>query len=190
METPLPSGDYAISIASGFWKETFEGNRIDSRGSAAAANLVLVGNHFGTRIVGNHFLGGGGSWKLAACPTESPVHWGWSHAPFLGIVMERNIIEDPVQGSTIAVEHGTTAKSNRGRVYLSMTFQDNVARFTGPFLASQKRKVAPAGFTIGGEHAARSGRAGPDRAAGPALKRPRAGRSPLAGSLRASQRTR
>ena len=42
----------------GFVGEVFQENRIDVRGAAVDC-LVLVGNHFGTRVIKNHFLGGG-----------------------------------------------------------------------------------------------------------------------------------
>ena len=80
LDRPLPSADATISLAMGFVRETFRGNTIDCRGGAVAANLVLVGNHFGTRVVRNHFLGGGEACRITAAPSEQPVMWGWSHA--------------------------------------------------------------------------------------------------------------
>jgi len=53
-------------------------------GQRDRGRLVLAGNLFGVRVVNNRFLGGGESIRLLATPTEEPVRWGWSHAPFLG----------------------------------------------------------------------------------------------------------
>jgi hypothetical protein len=149
METPLPPGAAIVSLASGFVNETFARNRIDCRGSRVAVDMVLNGNHFGTRVIGNQFLGGGGGWMISACPTESPVHWGWSHAPFLGAIFERNTIEDAVQAGSILVEHGPRMKSNRGRTYMSMTLKDTVLRWTRAYPQNPDRPQDGAAITIG-----------------------------------------
>ena len=65
-------------------------------------------------MVNNHLLGGGLAFRMTACPTEPPVIWGWSHAPFLGGVIEGNILEDCEQGGIVGVEHGRIIKSNQG----------------------------------------------------------------------------
>ena len=109
--------------------ETFEGNTVDCRGSGIAADLVLAGNLFGVRVVNNRLLGGGESVRLLAAPTEEPVRWGWSHAPFLGGVFEGNTLED-AHGGGIGVEHGPQMKSNKGRVYMTLAFKDNTLRWT------------------------------------------------------------
>src|SRR5208282_1677052 len=90
--------------------------------------MVLVGNHFGTRVIGNHFLGGANSIRFLACPTETPVVWGWSHAPFLGAVIEDNILEDAAGGAVLGVEHSARyIKSNKGRTYMTIALNRNVA---------------------------------------------------------------
>src|SRR5262249_34845960 len=119
MDQPLPPGNYAISIVTGFVGETLQANTIDSRGSSSAGNLVLVGDHFGTRVVDNQFLGGAQGFKITAAPTEKPVSWGWTHAPFFGGVISANLIVDATQGAQLGVEHGDSIKSNSGRVYFS-----------------------------------------------------------------------
>ncbi|HEV3163653.1 MAG TPA: hypothetical protein VGZ22_06405 [Isosphaeraceae bacterium] len=139
LDRALTPGDHAISIATGFVSETFRGNTIDARGGTVAADLVLAGNHFGTRVVGNHFLGGGG-FRITAAPTEQPVMWGWSHAPFLGGVIEGNAIEDCPGGGMLCVEHGPAIKSNRGRVYMSVIFKNNTATWSEAFLAARSQK--------------------------------------------------
>ena len=94
---PLPRDADAISIATGFVRETFEANKIDARGGSVAANMVLVGNHFGTRVLNNRLLGGGEALLLTAAPTELPVAWGWSHAPFFDGVVKGNRMIDPAR---------------------------------------------------------------------------------------------
>ncbi|MEO6809423.1 MAG: hypothetical protein ABI353_09975, partial [Isosphaeraceae bacterium] len=148
MDAPLPQGDYLVSIAGGFVDETFQGNTIDTRGSSVAVDLFLAGNHFGVKVLNNHFLGGDSAFRINATPTESPVHWGWSHSPVFGLTVDGNIIEDALNGATIEVEHGPQIKTNKGRVYLSGSVTNNLVRWTDSFLA---RHPAPPGLTVGSQ---------------------------------------
>jgi hypothetical protein len=136
LDSPLPQGDYAISIAGGFVNETFKGNTVDARGSSTAVDLFLAGDHFGTRVLDNHFLGGNEGFRILAAPTESPISWGWSHAPMLGLTVAGNTIDDAIHGGTLAVEHGPAVKTNQGRVYLSADVEDNLVRWSASFLAA------------------------------------------------------
>src|SRR6202022_1699970 len=128
-------------------------NTIDSRGGAVAVNLVLVGNNYGTRVTGNHFLGGGEACRITAAPTEQPVLWGWSHAPYLDGVIEGNTIEDSLRGATIVVEHTAAIKSSRGRVYMSVSLENNIFRWTDTFLSRrvQSRSTEPVPALILGD---------------------------------------
>lgn len=150
VDAPLPAGEPVISIATGFVRETFRKNTIDSRGSSVAANLVLVGNHYGLKVSNNHFLGGG-SFVITAAPTEHPMHWGWSHAPLMGATIEGNILEDAVQGARISVEHSPSIKTSRGRVYASVALRNNTVRWSEEFAAklSTKGGKAPVAIVIG-----------------------------------------
>ena len=86
-------------------------------------------------MIKNHFLGGDFAFRLLAFPTETPVMWGWSHAPFLGGVIEGNILEDAEKGGILGVEHdGRYIKTNQGRVYMSVNSTDNVVRWSEAFL--------------------------------------------------------
>ena len=67
LDEPIPKGTEAVSIARGFVGESFERNRIDIRGGKLSAGMVFVGNHFGTRVVKNHLLGGVASFKFTGC---------------------------------------------------------------------------------------------------------------------------
>ncbi len=135
LDSPMIPGDFAISISTGFVNETFRANTIDSRGSSTVDNMVLAGNHFGTRVLDNHLLGGRWAFRVSAFPTERPGVWGWSHAPFLGALIQGNTIEDSARGGRFSVEHGAAIKSNRGRVYMSMRLLDNTVVWTEAFLA-------------------------------------------------------
>jgi hypothetical protein len=141
----------AVSIVNnGFVDETFEGNRIDARGGAVAAGFVLAGNLFGTRVVGNSVQGCGEAIRIVASPTEHPGPWGWSHAPVFGLVVERNTLEGPRRGMTLAVEYGPPVKSSRDRVYLSGTLSENTIRHVAATAARNvEGQGGPAGFTIG-----------------------------------------
>ncbi len=151
LDRPIPADATTVSIAQGFVDETFRDNKIDIRGGRKSFGLVFVGNHFGTQIIGNHLLGGESACKLTACPSESPVMWGWTHAPYLGGVFEANIIEDVERGGTLGVEHNPRyIKSNRGRTYMTMRMDKNVLRWSEPFLKRMARaKSAPGPLTLG-----------------------------------------
>ena len=152
LDAPLPAGDFAISIATGFVGETFRNNALDLRGSEVAAGFVLVGDHFGTRVEGNWIVGGGEAIRLTAAPSENPVTWGWSHAPALGVVVAGNTIEDAWRGATVTVEHGPAVKSSKGRVYLTASLAGNSFRWTEAYLAARARAGLagdPPSLTIG-----------------------------------------
>jgi len=150
LESPLPEGDPVISIATGFVRETFRRNRIDSRGSSVAGNMILVGNHFGLKVIDNHLLGGN-AFQITAAPTESPVHWGWSHAPLMEATIAGNILEDSLRGGIVSVEHSPRIKTNKGRVYASAIVKDNRAVTSEAFAARHADKAASrrAAITIG-----------------------------------------
>ncbi len=153
VEPPLPIGAEVVSISRGFVDEHFLKNRIDMRGGRKSAGMVLVGNHFGTRVVRNHVLGGANALRFAACPTETPVIWGWSHAPFLGGVIEGNILEDAEGGTILGMEHSARdIKSNHGRTYMSIALNGNTVRWSDAFLkrfATTGAKGLPPGLILG-----------------------------------------
>jgi len=153
MDDPLPQGSYAISIATGFVGETYRGNTVDARGSSVADPLVLAGDEFGTQVIGNTLMGGDEALRAVAPPTESPVLYGWSHAPVLGLVAAGNTLVDSVKGGVLAVLHDAPTRPDEGRVYLSADLADNVVRWSPAFLGHQAAVTAPAGapraFTIG-----------------------------------------
>ena len=153
MQEPLPpgTGDAVISIATGFVRETFLKNRIDARGAGGIGCLVLAGNQYGLTVAENHFLGGRNAFKIAASPTENPVHWGWSHGPLMGATIEGNILEDSTLGGTVCVEHSPMIKTTKGRVYASVTLKNNTVRWSRAFAASLAPGVGepPSGFILG-----------------------------------------
>jgi hypothetical protein len=153
IDPPLPAGTDVISIGEGFTGVVFQENRIDARGGRRAECLILSGNHFGTRVSKNHFLGGAHAILLGACVTEQPRFWGWSHAPFLGGVIEGNVIEDSEKGAVFGVEHNTQhAKTNFGRTYMTIRVSQNTVRWSQPFLerfAQLKNSEPLAGLIFG-----------------------------------------
>ena len=61
--------------------------------------------------------------------------WGWSHAPYLGGVIEGNILEDAEKGGILGVEHdGRYFKTNQGRVYMTVKLDENVVRWSEAYL--------------------------------------------------------
>ena len=152
VDRPIPKGTSVVSISPGFVGEVFQDNRIDMRGGRKSIGLVFVGNHFGTRIVKNHVLGGRGAFKLTACPSETPMMWGWTHAPYLGGVIDANIMEDHARGQARWESSMTRRyiKSNEGRIYMTIHLENNVVRWSEPFLRRMAaQKTVPAGLTIG-----------------------------------------
>lgn len=152
LDAPLPVGAGVISISKGFVDEIFARNTIVARAARGAQALVLVGNHFGTIVRDNRIVGAGEAFRITAMPTERPMIWGWSHAPFLGGVIEGNTIEDSERGGLLGVEHGTGIKTNSGRVYMAVTLRNNTVRWSEGFLARLQRGGAtgpPPGITIG-----------------------------------------
>ena len=97
-------------------------------------------------MLGIKLYGGGETIRLHASPTEGPVAWGWSHAPFLGGTIAGNLVEDSVGiGSTgLGVEHGPAIQANKGRTYMSLDFKDNLFRWTEAGL-SQRAAITPSG---------------------------------------------
>jgi hypothetical protein len=153
VDTPVPKGTQTVSISRGFVGESFERNRIDMRRGRKSTGFVLSGNHFATRVVKNHILGGDTSMSMTSCPTEAPVRWGWSHAPMMGVVVADNTFEDSERGARLDVEHNQYIKTNKGRTYMSLTVSGNLVRWTEPFLERLKGlglTVPPPGLTLGG----------------------------------------
>lgn len=146
LDAPLPDPAGALSISTGFVDLDFEDNRIDSRGSSVAANLVLVGAQFGTSVVDNTLLGGRDALYVAASASEEPVHWGWSRTPFFDVQIQGNRIEDAVRGAAIRVEHGGAIKSSKDRVYLTGSVGETTFAWSSTFLAAHPQ---PSSLTIG-----------------------------------------
>jgi hypothetical protein len=153
LERPIPADGGVVSVSPGFVGLRIAENRIDSRGSTKAANLVLVGNLFGLEVIRNHLLGAGDSFKITAAPTERPRHWGWSHAPLLDARIEENTIEDAAAGARIAVEHSPAIKSSRGRVYASGRVRGNRVIWSPAFAVqargASRSQTPPRGLILG-----------------------------------------
>lgn len=134
LDSPITPGRFAVSLATGFVGETYQGNTIDASASTGADLLVLAGNHYGTRVVGNQLIGGRRAFRITAVPTEQPGDWGWSHAPFLGATVAGNTVRDSLLGGQLDVERNGYTKSATGRVYFSGAFQSNTGVWSQAFL--------------------------------------------------------
>jgi hypothetical protein len=155
VDSPIPAGTEVVSISPGFVSEVFQENQIDLRGGLRSSSLILAGNHFGTRVIKNHISGGGTAIFMPAFPSETPMIWGWTHAPVLGAVVEGNTFEDTLEGCVIAVQHDPRyIKSNQGRTYATAAVNHNVVRWTESFLRQRERvesKQPLTGLTFGAE---------------------------------------
>lgn len=139
LDSPVTPGSFAYSIATGFVNETYQGNTIDSRGSSTADDLVLAGDQFGAKVIGNTFLGGNQAFRIEAYPSEAPEQWGWTHAPFLGAAIQGNTVIDTISGGLLDVEHDAYSETNAGRVYFSGSFTGNTGIWDAGFLAARAK---------------------------------------------------
>jgi len=153
VDPPVPAGTEVVSISPGFVDQVFQENRIDVRDGRRSDGFAFGGNHFGTRFIKNHVLGGANGFRMSASPTETPMTWGWSHAPFLGGVIEANIIEDAELGGVLGLEHDPRyIKSNQGRTYMAVQVKNNVVRWSERFLNRMEGTAAKqplVGLTLG-----------------------------------------
>ena len=138
LDSPLPTtGDYTIAIGRGWVHDTYQDNTIDLRGTNPGnVALDLTGDHFGTRVLNNTFLGSNAI-SISATPTEgafsgtNPPDWGWTHLPIFGVAIDGNTFQDA--GLSLNVNHSRYVKSNRGRVYFTGSFTNNAITWsTGP----------------------------------------------------------
>ncbi|SIO61994.1 hypothetical protein SAMN05444166_6916 [Singulisphaera sp. GP187] len=137
LNAPMSPGNSLISISTGFILETYQANTVDARGSSIAEDMILAGNHFGTKVLDNHFLGGNHGLRIAATASESPVRWGWSRAPFLGATVQGNTFEDNRSAAVFEVEEGPYTKRTADRTYMSLAFIDNAIVWSDAFLAAR-----------------------------------------------------
>ena len=161
MENPLPAmpqgGYYVIEITGGFVNNSIVNNNLDLTGKSSTG-IQLDGEDYGTRITGNHFIGGttyntvytGMAISLGAAINSAPsgtgrsrYRAGWTALPNLGAVIEDNTIEDSLGGIMIGVQHGANyweayvvTASETGRVFLTATVNDNTFEFDSSFLST------------------------------------------------------
>lgn len=143
LDAAIPKETGHVSIVQGLEKVRFADNTVDIRGSSTSYGLILPGNQFGTVVENNRFLGGAEGLTASACASETPVHWGWSHCPAMGMLVRGNTFEDARRGLSVSVAHDPKhIRYNAGRVYMSATVADNVVRWTDPFLRRVAAKKA------------------------------------------------
>lgn len=152
LDSPLPPAADVISLSPGLINEVFSNNQIDAPGGSETIGFVLAGNLFNAQVKNNHVKGAGHAFQLFAFPSESPRIWGWSHAPFLGVLFEGNTIEDSLHGALLGVYHSPHIKSNKNRVYMTATVKNNIVRWSEPFLTRLSKtsvKRPEAGIILG-----------------------------------------
>ena len=150
---PHPRGNRGRVDLAGVCRRGVPGEPDRHPGRAAVDCLVLAGNHFGTRVVNNHFMGGVVRIPADGLPNRDAVIWGWSHAPFLGGLIEGNILEDAEHGSIFGLEHDPRyIKSNQGRTYMTVQSRRNVFRWSDGFVSrfdEVNAKEPPVALTLG-----------------------------------------
>jgi hypothetical protein len=170
MEDPLPAapagGYYVIEVTGGFVNNSFTNNQLDLAGKSSTG-IVLSGEAYGTRITGNHLVGGtiynnvytGAAISVGApigsSPSGSgafPLPAGWTALPDLGAIIEDNIIDDSLGGIIIGVQHSVNywgaqvgSTSETGRVFLTATVSGNTFRYHSSFLGSWANASAEQG---------------------------------------------
>ena len=149
VDPPIPAGTEVVSISTGFVGEVFQENRIDIRGGRRSDGFCFRRQPFRDPGDQEPLLGGEQAFRMTACPTETPMMWGWTHAPFLGAVIEGNIIEDP-SGEAFwdwSTTRGTSSRTKGGPTWRcrSMT-----TWFGGPSRSCSQRAAHEAKRAAGG----------------------------------------
>ncbi len=161
MEDPLPAlpqgGYYVVEVTGGFVNNSFIDNQIDLSGKSSTG-IVLNGADFGSRIIGNEFVGGSSSGNVSdgtaisitsgidSAPEgsgEFPLPSGWTALPNLGAVVEDNTIRDFPDGILVGVEHAVNywqalvvSSSETGRVFVTASVESNVFEYDSSFLSA------------------------------------------------------
>jgi hypothetical protein len=164
---PTPAGGYyVVEVTGGFVNNSFTDNQLDMTGSSSTG-IVLAGEDYATRIVGNHFVGGtiynnvytGAAVSLGAAigsapggSTAFPLPAGWTALPNLGAVIEDNVIDNSLGGIIIGVQHAVNyweaqigSTSETGRVFLTAAVTSNTFNYDSSFLTSWAASSAAEG---------------------------------------------
>jgi len=161
MQDPLPAmppgGYYVVEVTGGFVNNAFIDNNLDMTGRSSTG-IVLDGEDYGSRIAGNHFVGGtiydsvytGTAISLGAAIGSTPSGNGafplpacWTALPNLGAIIEDNTIVDSLGGIIIGVQHSVNywgaqvgSTSETGRVFLTAAASGNTFQYDSSFLSS------------------------------------------------------
>ncbi len=130
---PCPGGGYyVVEVTGGFVNNSIINNTLDLTGKSSTG-IQLDGEDYGTRIIGNHFIGGtiydnvytGTAISLAPRSSRRPsgngafpLPAGWTALPNLGAVIEDNTIQDSLGGIMIGVQHGANYWASDSRHHL------------------------------------------------------------------------
>ena len=123
MEDPLPAmpagGYYVIEVNLGYVNTSFINNSI-SLVNKSSGGLALTGDSFGTRVIGNVFVGGttyfnkstgtaisiSAGFNVAGGAGTDAFPIGWTVLPDEGTLVEGNVIKDALGGVQVDVVHG------------------------------------------------------------------------------------
>ena len=81
------------------------------RGGRKSVGFVFVGNHFGTKVVKNHVLGGESRIQAGGLSERDADDVGLDSCAYLGGLIEANILEDSEGGGSLGVEHNPVISS-------------------------------------------------------------------------------
>ena len=165
MEDPLPAmpagGYYVIEVSPGYVNTSFINNSISLVGKSSGG-FVLTGDAFGTRVIGNLFVGGtvyDNESTGSAISIEAPYNVaggsgtdafpaGWTVLPDEGTLIEDNVIKDALGGLQIGVYHSVNygnhtvnSTSDTGRVYDAVSVVGNIFEQDQSWLTSWKNSA-------------------------------------------------
>ncbi len=102
-------------------------------------------------VKNNEVNGAGTAFAISAFASETPGVWGWSHVPAFGVTFAGNRIANSPRSAHLNVFHNEYNKLNKGRVYMTVTVQNNEVIWSDAFLKSRPRdpKTPLAGITFG-----------------------------------------
>ena len=142
---PQPRYGYVISINPGHVNPLIENNIYDLTGTNSTG-VVLTGNDFNARLVGNTFIGGdvleqynqsiaeGKAFDIRSTPTNRPGVI--TYAPTLGTIIDDNIIQGSLGGGSIQLEHGNDTVGVADRTYITATVTRNTWRWDSNFVTA------------------------------------------------------
>ena len=143
---PNPQYGYDIEVDPGQVNPTFDDNTINLS-DTFSHGLVLNGNDYDTRIVGNHFIGGdqmersGGSdvaEGLAFIVSSSSTNLSGdpeTYIPSFGTIIDNNVIQNSLGGGDLSLSH-TPQLSTADKTFITATVTRNVWEWNDNFVTA------------------------------------------------------